>query len=101
MPHSLSTDLRLHDVAFIEEGHSLNEAASCLKTSVSLVVNVMTVCKETGSDHSLDLSFQDQSFKPVEVSDCLRASRARREKHLARPRGIVPIFAALQPPRQP
>ena len=35
MPHSLSTDLRLRVVAFIEEGHSRNEAAARFKTSVS------------------------------------------------------------------
>ena len=49
MPHSLSTDLRLRVVAFIEEGHSRNEAAARFKTSVSFAVNLMTLWKETGS----------------------------------------------------
>jgi transposase len=49
MPHSLSTDLLLRVVTFIDEGHSRHEAAARFKMSVSFAVNLMTLWKEAGS----------------------------------------------------
>ena len=49
MPHPLSIDLRQRLVAFVESGHSRNEAAARFKTSVSFAVNLMTLWRETGS----------------------------------------------------
>jgi transposase len=48
MPHPLSIDLRQRLVAFVESGHSRNEAAARFKTSVSFAVNLMTLWRETG-----------------------------------------------------
>ena len=49
MPHPLSIDLRERVVAFIEAGHSRNEAAKHFRTSVSFAVNLMTLYQKTGS----------------------------------------------------
>jgi transposase len=49
MPHPLSNDLRERVVAFVEAGHSCHEAAARLDTSVSFVVNLMALWRETGS----------------------------------------------------
>lgn len=49
MPHPLSNDLRQRVVAFVEAGHSRNEAAARFGTSVSFAVNLMKLWRETGS----------------------------------------------------
>ena len=49
MPHPLSNDLRERVVAFVEAGHSCNEAARHFDTSVSFAVNLMALLRETGS----------------------------------------------------
>jgi transposase len=49
MPHPLSNDLRERVVAFVEAGHSRNEAAAHFATSVSFAVNLMKLWRETGS----------------------------------------------------
>ena len=49
MPHSLSIDLRERVVAFVEAGNSCNEAARHFDTSVSFVVKLMSLYRETGS----------------------------------------------------
>ena len=49
MPHPLSSDLRERVVAFVEAGHSRNEAAARFGTSVSFAVNLMKLWRETGS----------------------------------------------------
>ena len=49
MPHPLSNDLRERVVAFVEAGHSCHEAAARFDTSVSFVVNLMALWRETGS----------------------------------------------------
>lgn len=49
MPHPLSNDLRERVVAFVEAGHSRNEAAAHFGTSVSFAVNLMKLWRETGS----------------------------------------------------
>lgn len=49
MPYPLSNDLRERVVAFVEAGHSCNEAARHFDTSVSFVVNLMTLYRATGS----------------------------------------------------
>jgi len=49
MPQSLSNDLRERVVAFVEAGHSCNEAARRFDTSVSFAVNLMALYRETGS----------------------------------------------------
>lgn len=48
MPHPLSNDLRERVVAFVEAGHSRNEAAAHFGTSVSFAVNLMNLWRETG-----------------------------------------------------
>ena len=48
MPHPLSNDLRERVVAFVEAGHSRNEAAAHFGTSVSFAVNLMKLWRETG-----------------------------------------------------
>ena len=48
MPHPLSNDLRERVVAFVEVGHSRNEAAAHFGTSVSFAVNLMKLWSETG-----------------------------------------------------
>ena len=48
MPHPLSNDLRERVVAFVEAGHSRHEAAAHFGTSVSFVVNLMRLWRETG-----------------------------------------------------
>ena len=48
MPHPLSNDLRERVVAFVEAGNSRHEAADHFGTSVSFVVNLMTLWCETG-----------------------------------------------------
>jgi len=49
MPQPLSNDLRERVVAFVEAGHSCNEAARHFDTSVSFAVNLMALFRETGS----------------------------------------------------
>ena len=49
MPHPLSNDLRERVVAFVEAGHSRNEAAAHFGTSVSFAVNLMKLWRATGS----------------------------------------------------
>ena len=49
MPHPLSNDLRERVVAFVEAGHSRNEAAAHFGTSVSFAVNLMKLWRETGN----------------------------------------------------
>jgi transposase len=49
MPHPLSIDLRVRVVAFVEAGNSCHEAASRFDTSVSFVVKLMALWRETGS----------------------------------------------------
>jgi transposase len=49
MPQALSNDLRERVVAFVESGHSCNEAALHFDTSVSFAVNLMALYRETGS----------------------------------------------------
>lgn len=49
MPNPLSNDLRLRVVKFVEAGHSRHEAARQFSTSVSFVVNLMTLYVKTGS----------------------------------------------------
>ena len=49
MPHPLSSDLRERVVAFVEAGHSRNEAAARFGRSVSFAVNLMKLWRETGS----------------------------------------------------
>jgi transposase len=49
MPHPLSNDLRERVVAFVEAGHSRNEAAARFGTSVSFAVKLMKLWRETGS----------------------------------------------------
>jgi transposase len=49
MPQALSNDLRMRVVAFVEAGNSCHEAARRFATSVSFVVNLMTLYRETGS----------------------------------------------------
>jgi transposase len=49
MPHPLSNDLRERVVAFVEAGHSRNEAAARFGTSVSFAVNLMKLWRATGS----------------------------------------------------
>jgi transposase len=49
MPNPLSNDLRLRVVKFVEAGHSRHEAARQFATSVSFVVNLMTLYVKTGS----------------------------------------------------
>lgn len=49
MPHPLSNDLRERVVAHVEAGHSCHEAAARFDTSVSFVVNLMALYRETGS----------------------------------------------------
>lgn len=48
MPHPLSNDLRERVVAYVEAGHSRHEAAAHFATSVSFVVNLMRLWRETG-----------------------------------------------------
>ena len=48
MPHPLSNDLRSRVVAYVEAGHSCHEAAAHFATSVSFVVNLMRLWRETG-----------------------------------------------------
>jgi transposase len=48
MPHPLSNDLRSRVVAYVEAGHSRHEAAAHFATSVSFVVNLMRLWRETG-----------------------------------------------------
>jgi transposase len=48
MPHPLSNDLRRRVVRFVEAGHSRNEAAGHFDTSVSFVVKLMQLYRETG-----------------------------------------------------
>lgn len=48
MPHPLSNDLRERVVAYVEAGHSRHEAADHFATSVSFVVNLMRLWRETG-----------------------------------------------------
>lgn len=47
MPHPLSNDLRKRVVKFVEAGHSRHEAARHFGTSVSFVVNLMRLFRET------------------------------------------------------
>jgi transposase len=49
MPHALSNDLRVRVVRFVEAGHSCHEASRHFGTSVSFVVNLMALYRETGS----------------------------------------------------
>lgn len=49
MPHPLSNDLRERVVAHVEAGHSCHEAAARFDTSVSFVVNLMALYRQTGS----------------------------------------------------
>ena len=49
MPHPLSSDLRTRVFGFVEAGHSRHEAARRFRTSVSFVVNLMKLHRETGS----------------------------------------------------
>lgn len=48
MPHPLSRDLRERVVAFVEAGHSRNEATAHFGTLVSFAVNLMKLWRETG-----------------------------------------------------
>jgi transposase len=48
MPHPLSNDLRKRVVKFVEAGHSCHEAARHFGTSVSFVVKLMKLYRETG-----------------------------------------------------
>jgi transposase len=48
MPHPLSNDLRERVVAHVEAGHSCHHAAERFGTSVSFVVNLMSLWRQTG-----------------------------------------------------
>lgn len=48
MPHPLSNDLRERVVAHVEAGHSCYHAAERFGTSVSFVVNLMRLWRQTG-----------------------------------------------------
>jgi transposase len=48
MPHPLSNDLRERVVAHVEVGHSCHHAAERFGTSVSFVVNLMRLWRQTG-----------------------------------------------------
>ncbi|GEC17280.1 transposase [Nitrobacter winogradskyi] len=47
MPHPLSNDLRERVVAHVEAGHSCHHAAERFGTSVSFVVNLMKLWRQT------------------------------------------------------
>ena len=48
MPHAVSNDLRERVVRFVESGHSCHETSRHFGTSVSFVVNLMALYRETG-----------------------------------------------------
>ncbi len=48
MPHPLSNDLRERVVAHVEAGHSCHHASARFGTSVSFVVDLMRLWRQTG-----------------------------------------------------